>query len=57
MGMGSNDHGFAETCQVFCERVMLGDGNTDLSSLPREWGEAVRKAMEDGSSMPSATGV
>jgi len=24
---------------------MLGDRNVDVSPLPREWGEAVRKAM------------
>ncbi len=27
------------------QRVMLGDKNVDLSSLPREWAEAVRREM------------
>jgi len=27
------------------QRVMLGDKNVDLSSLPREWGEAVRREL------------
>jgi tetratricopeptide (TPR) repeat protein len=29
------------------QRIMLGERNVDLSSLPREWAEAVRKAMEE----------
>ncbi len=29
------------------QRIMIGDRNVDLSSLPREWAEAVRKAMEE----------
>jgi hypothetical protein len=27
------------------QRIMLGDRNVDLSSLPREWAEAVTKAL------------
>ena len=27
------------------QRIMIGDRNVDLSSLPKEWAEAVRKAM------------
>jgi len=27
------------------QRIMIGDKNVDLSSLPREWAELVRKAM------------
>ena len=27
------------------QRVMLGDKNVDLSSLPKEWAEAVERAM------------
>jgi len=27
------------------QRIMIGDKNADLSSLPREWAELVRKAM------------
>jgi len=26
-------------------RIMIGDKNADLSSLPREWAEAVERAM------------
>jgi hypothetical protein len=29
------------------QRVMLGDRNVDVSSLPREWGEAVRRAVHE----------
>jgi len=29
------------------QRIMIGDKNVDLSSLPKEWAEAVRKAMEE----------
>jgi hypothetical protein len=29
------------------QRVMLGDTNVDLSSLPREWAEAVRRAVHE----------
>jgi hypothetical protein len=28
------------------QRIMIGDRNVDHSSLPREWAEAVMKAME-----------
>jgi hypothetical protein len=28
------------------QRVMIGDKNADLSSLPREWAEAITKALE-----------
>jgi hypothetical protein len=27
------------------QRIMIGDKNVDLSSLPREWAEAVEKAL------------
>ena len=27
------------------QRIMIGDKNADLSSLPKEWAELVRKAM------------
>ena len=27
------------------QRIMIGDKNVDLSSLPRKWAELVRKAM------------
>jgi len=27
------------------QRIMIGDKNVDLSSLPREWAEAVERAM------------
>lgn len=29
------------------QRVMLGDGNVDLSSLPREWAEMVERAVHE----------
>ena len=27
------------------QRIMIGDKNVDLSSLPREWAELVKRAM------------
>jgi len=27
------------------QRIMIGDKNVDLSSLPKEWAEAVERAM------------
>ena len=27
------------------QRIMIGDKNADLSSLPKEWAEAVERAM------------
>jgi len=27
------------------QRIMIGDRNVDLSSLPKEWAEAVERAM------------
>ncbi len=48
MGMESDDHDSAETCQVFCGSVMLGDGNADLSSLPREWREMIERMKAEG---------
>ena len=29
------------------QRIMLGDRNVDLSSLPREWAEAVKKTIHE----------
>ncbi|HPO87282.1 MAG TPA: hypothetical protein PLN86_15685 [Candidatus Hydrogenedentes bacterium] len=29
------------------QRVMLGDRNADISSLPREWGEAMERAVRE----------
>ena len=28
-------------------RIMIGDRNADLSSLPREWAEVVRKTVHE----------
>ncbi len=30
------------------QRVMLGARNVDLSSLPREWGEAIERLKDEG---------
>lgn len=29
------------------QRIMIGDRNVDLSSLPREWAEAVKKTIHE----------